>query len=545
MSSSPSPGFFGKLSILGDFVSRRVNRSFIDVWDDWLQTGLQASQATLGPEWLELYLNSPIWRFGLSPGICGPQGWAGILMPSVDKVGRYFPLTIAAPLADHHQVFTLFEEHGEWFDHLEDLAFTALEASLDLDEFDGRLKQLTLPLNSITATAADALSWPADMGYASRFCFSLPLNEDGSITPLLAAAGKRMIGTSLPRFSLWTTHGSGLVEPQIHIAQDLPSPDGFTALLTGHLGYAEAPTGGNTGTLDAHSATAPSGEFFDGWQHEPDAVVTVAPALSPAVVSWQWQSHGLSVAGHRRKLNEDSFLERADIGLWMVADGMGGHSAGDVASQRLASALSSNAISDSTALADKLSAVIHIVAQVNTDLCEYSDRYHQGDIVGSTVVMLLAQGQDCVVLWAGDSRLYRYRDGQLQQITRDHSLLESLSRGDSPETANSAVSQNIITRAVGADDELNLDQLHLKAEPGDLYLLCSDGLDKELSAEEIAAQLASGSLADMAQNLIDAALNNQGRDNITLLIVRCATEQTHHQPRRTSSGPGPGLITDR
>ena len=91
-------GFYGKLPSHGDFVSRRLPREFLDVWDSWLQQAVAESKARLGSDWLDAYLNSPIWRFALMPGICGDQAYLGLMMPSIDRVGRYFPLTVAAPL---------------------------------------------------------------------------------------------------------------------------------------------------------------------------------------------------------------------------------------------------------------------------------------------------------------------------------------------------------------------------------------------------------------------------------------------------------------
>ncbi|HEX7686978.1 MAG TPA: type VI secretion system-associated protein TagF, partial [Burkholderiaceae bacterium] len=88
-------GFYGKLPSEGDFVSRRLPWEFTSAWDDWLQQGMQASRGALGERWLELYLSAPVWRFQLAPGVCGPLAWRGLFFASVDRVGRYFPLTLA------------------------------------------------------------------------------------------------------------------------------------------------------------------------------------------------------------------------------------------------------------------------------------------------------------------------------------------------------------------------------------------------------------------------------------------------------------------
>ena len=98
MDSITSVGFYGKLPMVGDFVSRRLPNDFISSWDSWLQSAIAASREELGDDWLKNYLTSPIWRFLLSPGLCGNQAVAGIMMPSVDRVGRYYPLTVAVQI---------------------------------------------------------------------------------------------------------------------------------------------------------------------------------------------------------------------------------------------------------------------------------------------------------------------------------------------------------------------------------------------------------------------------------------------------------------
>ena len=111
-------GFFGKIPSHGDFVTRNLPRDFLDGWDAWLQRAIAQSKSELGDAWLDTYLTSPIWRFVLVPGVCGEKGWAGILMTSVDKVGRYFPLTIASSLHEDAHPFQIVEEADDWFNNL-------------------------------------------------------------------------------------------------------------------------------------------------------------------------------------------------------------------------------------------------------------------------------------------------------------------------------------------------------------------------------------------------------------------------------------------
>ena len=158
------------------------------------------------------------------------------------------------------------------------------------------------------------------------------------------------------------------------------------------------------------------------------------------------------------------------------------------------------------------------LAQVNTML--RTQAHSRGvPVIGSTVVVLLALGIEVACLWAGDSRIYLYRHGRLQQLTRDHSQLEAL-KARGADIAACAASPNMITRAVGAADTIDVDVANLSARDGDIFLLCSDGLSTPVEDEAIAAALASGDCAQAAQDLVGLALANGGRDNITVVVVR-------------------------
>ena len=143
-------GFYGKLPSQGDFVSRRLPWEFTSAWDDWLQQGMQASRAALGERWLELYLSAPIWRFQLAPGVCGPMGWRGLFFASVDRVGRYFPLTLAfasgpaGARAGGGVASCLAVDEACWIES-EDAALAGLAPTLAIDDFDLALQALCEP----------------------------------------------------------------------------------------------------------------------------------------------------------------------------------------------------------------------------------------------------------------------------------------------------------------------------------------------------------------------------------------------------------------
>jgi len=232
-----------------------------------------------------------------------------------------------------------------------------------------------------------------------------------------------------------------------------------------------------------------------------------------------WSSYGISDVGKVRKHNEDSMLERPDIGLWAVADGMGGHAKGDVASQMIVDSLKK--VHEGTSLERYIDDIEDRIMAVNRKLIEQANETTKRVTIGSTVVILLAYDQYCVYIWAGDSRLYRLRDGRLRQISTDHSQVELYVEQGliSREEAVSHPHGNMITRAVGATENLYLDMDIQKLAHGDRYLLCSDGLTKHVSDAELEDYLGEGSKEICCQRLIDTTLARGAGDNVTAIVV--------------------------
>ncbi len=218
--------------------------------------------------------------------------------------------------------------------------------------------------------------------------------------------------------------------------------------------------------------------------------------------------------GAVRKRNEDSLVSRPDLGLWAVADGAGGHGQGDVASQSIAEALES--IPPGLSAAEILAQVRLRLAGVHSALQERMAG--SGAISASTVVVLLLRGGHYAALWAGDSRIYLLREGVLSRVTHDHSLVQELVDAGhlSEAEAERHPQANVITRAVGAQGVLELDKAHGRLLPRDRFLLCSDGLFKELPEREIAALLAGG--VDSGE-IVRLAVAAGGRDNVSVVTV--------------------------
>ncbi|WBV44901.1 PP2C family serine/threonine-protein phosphatase [Pseudoroseomonas cervicalis] len=223
-------------------------------------------------------------------------------------------------------------------------------------------------------------------------------------------------------------------------------------------------------------------------------------------------------AGTVRSRNEDAVVHRPDLGLWAVADGAGGHGGGDVAAAAVASAL--EGIPPGLSAAEMLAQLRLRLSATHEALRRRAAEQGPGRVMASTIVVLLLRSRHFACLWAGDSRAYRLREGALQMLTRDHSLVqEMVDRGElAAEAAERHPQANIILRAVGGGEgPLLLDKVSDSLQPGDVFLLCSDGLFKALPEEAIARLLRQG--ADAAA-LVQGAVAAGARDNVSAVVLR-------------------------
>jgi serine/threonine protein phosphatase PrpC len=224
--------------------------------------------------------------------------------------------------------------------------------------------------------------------------------------------------------------------------------------------------------------------------------------------------------GLKRKVNEDSMLAETDRGLWVVADGMGGHHAGEVASAAVVDAL--QRLPDYDDLDRFTGAAIEALRQVNDELIRLAHSQDSESTIGTTVVGLVVSGGRFRCFWAGDSRAYWLREGEIMRLSRDHSLVQDLIDAGmlTPEQAESHENANVITRAVGVRERLEVDTVSGDAQRGDLFILASDGLTRLVNDNEIAAELGNGSLEQAADKLIDMVLERGAPDNVSLVITR-------------------------
>ena len=252
-------------------------------------------------------------------------------------------------------------------------------------------------------------------------------------------------------------------------------------------------------------------------------------------MSYRWWSCCRTSTGRQRRINEDAYLALHDVGLWLIADGMGGHARGDVASHIVVEAF--RGLGKPYSMDDFAQQVKERLRQANQRIRDEIFKAGSDQLMGSTVVAFLVFKREWRCLWAGDSRAYLMRDGRLTQITQDHSIAqEMVERGQlRPEEAASHPMANRITRAVGTRHELLLDEYRSYLRDGDAFLLCSDGLNKEVNEEELATILEGFDCEEASRELVDLSLERGARDNVTVAVIRfeATTGFGEHMPDTT------------
>jgi type VI secretion system protein ImpM len=487
-------GLYGKLPTHGDFLRRRVADDFVAAWDPWLQSCIADSRRVLGEQWLSIYLTSPVWRFALGPNVCGAAPAAGLLVPSVDRVGRYFPLTLVWPTPIELSTLEVAIHFQHGFERAEQLLLDTLALEhFEFADFDRSVMGLADNLHANSQHAVRMTKQSATavvLSKARPWC--IPLQQVSA----LQAPALQLFGCQLDAQSdsggLWWTDGSAVVAPSWLLTGGLPDAARFSAMLDGDWAAA-------------------------GWNvagAEPVAARTVAqsPAPEPAVLT---HSAALTDRGTVRATNQDAMIERPDMGLWAVADGMGGLSEGEVASRMVCDSLAECRVIGN--FDEQIEAIIEQLRQVNEYLRRAAIRPVNPVQSGSTVVVLLIRQSECAILWAGDSRAYRLRDGLVSQMTKDHSWA---AHGDGNE--------QIITRAVGAEDSLDLDIVRSDVRVSDRYMLCSDGVGRVLDPGDLRQLLQTLAPTECCSQLISRSIEQGGTDNLTAVVVDCAGEGAPH-----------------
>ena len=386
MSATSETGFYGKLPCRGDFVQRRAPQGFVVAWDAWLQECLHVSRQQLGERWLDIYLTSSVWRFVLAAGICGESAYAGVMLPSVDRVGRYFPLTLIAPLEPGSCILEAACDTGRaWFDAAEELALRALDAGdLDVQAFDAEVDALQgLGACAALAQSNQLMELVAQAGFArggSPWHISMLGETPQRAINAFAAIELQKVFRPC---ALWWTQGSQAVQPGWLVTSGLPTPSGYVAMLSGQWLAA----GWNSVQLAAQTLEETATPSEAGEPEVPGPVALQIVAAHPP------SRHGLQASVETR------YISRPETGLWgivMAADGR-----------------------DPGARADLISDVAHdLPPQATLDSRIESARraLHKVLAPGTAVILFLAERTECAVVWSGAVQVVRRRGGNAVEL---------------------------------------------------------------------------------------------------------------------------------
>lgn len=236
------------------------------------------------------------------------------------------------------------------------------------------------------------------------------------------------------------------------------------------------------------------------------------------LTSW-YEAGAATHAGKVRQQNEDSYLMAPKSGVWAVADGMGGHAAGDVASHTVVTELEQ--IVPPSSAAELLASCEARMVSANSRLRQIAEE-RGGELIGTTVAVLLVYRQFFACVWAGDSRIYRVRSSQIEQISVDHTEAQLLvAEGKlTVEEAKTWPRRNVITRAIGVYDDPELEMIDGTLEPRDIFVLCSDGLTGHVDDQEICALAANNPPQRACDLLVDLTLDRGASDNVTVVMIR-------------------------
>jgi type VI secretion system protein ImpM len=388
-------GFYGKLPCKGDFLQRRVSQDFVDGWDRWLQECMHASRQQLGDGWLQAYLNGPVWRFALAEGVCGGGAYAGVIVPSVDRVGRYFPLAVLTQLSTDECLLEVACGGSAWFDAAEALAVEALQATdLDLENFDDRVAELTGQLERSSAAEAAYLVSLMHQGDFARAPgqWQVPLVEGRSLQNAVNAFASRELQRVLRPLALWWSDGSEAVAPGWLCTRGLPDPSSFAALLAGNWRSA----GWSSLSGDA-PPPAPRETSASEWLSVPEPV-----ELSV------WHAPLVRTAGAAEPRTQ--FVARPELGLWAVVYGE------QSATDATAAVLIADVL-QSVPHANTLTELTESVRQgLQSAYRELARRALGGHVPSARTIVFAARGAECALVWAGDVQAVRCRAADAQPV---------------------------------------------------------------------------------------------------------------------------------
>ncbi len=405
MQTASAAGFYGKLPCKGDFLHRRVSQEFVDAWDSWLQQCLIASREQLQELWLDAYLTSPVWRFAVAEGVCGSGAYAGVMVPSVDRVGRYFPLTLVAQLNTQDCLLDLASDAvRQWFDSAESLVLGALQAhDFDLAFFDEQVAALEGPLREPEAAESAHLRQLMQQSPFGRRPgqWQVPLQSVHSLQRAANVFASRELERSLRPLALWWTDGSDAVAPCWLCNRGLPPPGSFAAMIAGGWDRFGWESVGSAAT--AHHEYPPVGPDSSCHTGQPAGMDGIGTPSEPVGIA---ECH---VAASRRidSAPRMHFVSRPEVELWGLSCS-DGREAGVTAAQMVADVLHDIPASGSlTSFVEEIRRALEVVRRRSAA---------HADEVDAGVVVLLRRENECAVICAGRVQAVRVRSFEVTTI---------------------------------------------------------------------------------------------------------------------------------
>lgn len=484
-----SVGFFGKLPGAGDFVQRRLPARFVERWDPHFEQAVAASRERLGERWLAAWHASPVWRFVLSPGACGEQGWAGVMAPAADRVGRCFPMVMTATLDDGTATARVLRDAQRWFDALEHAHAEARQQGAGAEAFDAWLARLPAPLEVPPGDPSAALQ---GMGWQGASHWRLPLRAPGHDGAFLAALWSQVTAADHAPWCLWWTHGAAAVPASAMLTRGLPAPQAYAAFLDAGAdgGQWQSLRGfGHAAPAAAAAAAAPPPAPAPTPPSAPAPAAAVEPlpipdditlpgfgrAAAPAIAAASEPPPAASPSGG------GTIFRSADGALTVLAADDGAHDPrcrGAATAQAVAAAMQPGEFSGGMQkLRDRLLARHEALHASSEDLIDPV-------MEDAAVLALHTTGRWAALLRVGAGEVWQWRRGQLRMVLPGE--------GGQGAQASTLVRQRApaLATGLGGPGEPAPEDIVCAVEPGDRFLLLATrrltGLDPALLGQALA-----------------------------------------------------------
>lgn len=462
-------GYFGKVPSKGDFISRRLDRDVRMQLDQWLQPALQSSREMLGDEWMDLYLNAPIWRFYLEGGICGPYPVVGMMIPSVDKAGRYFPFLVAAQIPDFSLSVASIARADGWLHSLEDILLSVLEDEFDIDYFDHQLAKKAFDLDNA----------PAGLNPLDE-----PPSQTGAFAPLAAA----LAGKSLPQ-SVWWTSGSDRRKPGMSLYTGWPAATAFASFFKDDTA--------SSAFEDEFARARQSGQSLhnNGMFSEARTVGNIAVA-------------GRSHRGTLAEQNTESFVFQLERGFVSIADGTFGLTRNAAISRFLLAAIDSIQLPEN--IEDALQLLADRLEDAKRALTARLDIAVAGLALQAGSLSLVLRPERFGLIVQGNVHCLLLRDGTLTELT-DTSL---------GKRSSSTLKLQLNPTSVTVTGDL---------VAGDRFFLMTENIAQTVREDSMSALSTTSRVESIVDRLVDDSLINGAEGNLTLIAITVDPAPGNHR----------------